>query len=50
MRMAGRNGSRGTGKVDSASSLERGGAEPAPAHPAAVAAVQDQLGKMGLAG
>lgn len=48
--MASRNGSRGAAKVDSASSLEQGGAEPGPAHPAAVAAVQDQLGKMGLAG
>lgn len=50
LRMASRNGSRGTIKVDSASSLEHSSGEPAPASTASVAAVQDQLGKMGLAG
>lgn len=46
----GRNGSRGKGKVDSASSLEQS-ADVAPAQPASsasMAAVQDQLAKVAL--
>lgn len=55
VRMMSRNGSRGTGKVDSASSLEQGGdgAHPPHQHPPhhhqAAAAMQHQMGKMTLA-
>ena len=44
--MASRNGSRGKGKVDSASSLEQGADASPP--PASAAAVQEQLGKLAL--
>lgn len=48
--MVSRNGSRGKGKVDSASSLEQGAdVAPAPQPPAQHAAVQEQLGGMKLA-
>jgi len=46
--MMSRNGSRGTGKVDSASSLEHG-ADVASAHAPPVASVQEQLSKVTLA-